>query len=207
MKFFSLLYQGTVHSAKEDKVIPAEEFSTLVSAYELLEKAKDDVIAYKKEAEEQNEKLKAEAEKEGFEKGLSHFNEQLVNFELELKKIRHEMNRLILPLALKAAKKIVAEELKIHPDRIVDIVLQTLAPVTQNHRIKIYVNKADKDILEREKPRIKEILDQVQSLSILERADVAPGGCVIETEAGIINASIDNQWRSLESAFEKYMKH
>jgi type III secretion protein L len=207
MKFFSLLHHETVHSAKGDKVIPAEEFSTLMSAFELIEKAKEDVIAYKKEAEEQNEKLKAQAEKEGFEKGLSHFNEQLVNFEIELKKVRHEMNRLILPLALKAAKKIVAEEIKLHPDRIVDIVLQTLSPVTQNHRIKIYVNKADKEILEQEKPRIKEILEQVESLSILERSDIAPGGCIIETEAGIINASIENQWRSLESAFEKYMKH
>jgi type III secretion protein L len=207
MKFFSLLYQGTVHTATDQKVIPAEEFSTLISAQEIVEKAKEDVERFKKEAEEETQKQREESKKEGFEEGLKQFNEQILAFEVELKKLRHEMNRLILPLALKAAKKIVAEELELHPERIVDIVIQTLTPVTQSHRIRIYVNKADKEILEAEKARIREILEQVESLSILERADVAPGGCIIETESGIINASIENQWRALETAFEKYMKH
>lgn len=116
------------------------------------------------------------------------------------------MNKLILPLALKAAKKIVAKELETKPETIVDIVLQALAPALQNHRITIWVSKADKEILETEKTRIKEKLEQVESLSIKERDDVAQGGCVIETESGIINASIDNQWRAIESAFDKYLK-
>ncbi len=75
--------------------------------------------------------------------------------------------------------------------------------MVQNHRFTIYVNKVDKEILEAEKPKIKKILEQVQVLTIQERSDIAPGGCVIETESGIINASL-NQWRALESAFEKY---
>ena len=63
-----------------------------------------------------------------------------------------------------------------------------------------------KEILEAEKPKIKSILEQVQVLTIQERNDIAPGGCIIETESGIINASIENQWRALESAFERYMR-
>ena len=35
---------------------------------------------------------------------------------------------------------------------------------------------------------------------------IEPGGCIIETEAGIINAQLENQWRSLENAFESFMK-
>jgi type III secretion protein L len=60
--------------------------------------------------------------------------------------------------------------------------------------------------LEANKPRIKEILEHIQTLSIKERHDITPGGCIIETETGIINASVENQWRALESAFERYMK-
>ncbi|MFS8563974.1 MAG: hypothetical protein LVR00_06540 [Rhabdochlamydiaceae bacterium] len=59
------------------------------------------------------------------------------------------MNQLILPLALKAAKKIVGKELETHPDAIVSIVMQALSPAMQNHRITIWINKADKDVLER----------------------------------------------------------
>ncbi len=207
MKFFSLIYQGDVHTATDEKVISAEDYSTLMRALEILEKAKEDADAFKKQTDKECETLRENAQKEGFETGLGSFNEHLLNFERELKKLRHEMMQQVLPLALKAAKKIVSRELKTHPDTIVDIVLQALAPITQNRRITIYVHKTDKEILEANKPRIKEILEQLESLSIQERADVAPHGCIIETESGIINASLENQWRALESAFAKYMNH
>lgn len=49
MKFFSLIYQGEIHPAEDEKVIPAEEFSTLMQASEILERAKEDAEQFKKE--------------------------------------------------------------------------------------------------------------------------------------------------------------
>ncbi len=206
MKYFSLIYQGDVHPAEEDKVIPAEEFSTLMEASEILKRAQEDIERFKQEAEEERRQLNEQAEREGFSEGLSKFNEHIIYFEKQLRLLRMELQKQILPLALKAAKKIVGEQLHLHPETIVEIVIQTLAPVTQNHRFTIYVNKVDKEILEAHRQQIKNILEQVQVLTIHERNDIAPGGCIIETESGIINATIENQWRALESAFDKYMK-
>jgi type III secretion protein L len=206
MKYFSLIYQGEIHPAEDEKVIPAEEFSTLMQASEILERAKEDVEQFKKKTEEESRKLKEKAQEEGFDEGLQKFNEHLIHFDRQIRLIRMDLQKQILPLALKAAKKIVGEQLNLHPETIVEIVIQTLAPVLQNHRITIYVNKVDKEILETQKPKIKSILEHVQVLTIQERNDVSPGGCIIETESGIINASIENQWRALESAFDKYMK-
>lgn len=207
MKFFSLLYKGDIHIAADQKVIPAEQFSLLLNGKEVLEKALEDAEKYKREVEKECESLKEKAKEEGFNEGLAKFNEHIMQFDKELKKIKHETQKAVIPIALKAAKKIVSKELELHPEAIVDIVLQALSPVKQNHKIRIYVNKADKEALESEKGRIKEVFEHLQALSILERADVSPGGCIIETESGIINASIENQWRALESAFERYMKH
>ena len=120
--------------------------------------------------------------------------------------MEHELQKTILPLALKAAKKIVGRELELKPETIVDIVRQTLKPVTQHHNIKIFVAKQDKEALEKEKKELRNILEHVQTFIIEEREDITPGGCIIETEAGIINASLENQWRALESAFETFMK-
>jgi type III secretion protein L len=206
MNFFSLIYQGEVHPSTEKKVIPAEDFSTLMEASEILNRAKEDVEHYKKKTEEECQQLKEKAKEEGFEEGLKKFNEQLLHFDKRLRLIQTDLQKQILPLALKAAKKIVGEQLNLNPETIVEIVIQTLTPVTQNHRFNIYVNKADKEVLEAQKPKIKNILDQVQTLTIQERNDITPGGCIIETETGIINASIENQWRALETAFEKYSR-
>ncbi|SRR5581483_9921301 len=204
MKFFSFIYQGEVHPSSEDKVIPAEDFSTLMEASELLKRAKEDAEHYKTQIEKECRELKEEAKEQGFSEGLVRFNDHLIHFDKQLQVIRMELQKQILPLALKAAKKIVGEQLSINPETIVEIVIQALSPVLQNHRFNIYVNKVDKEILEAQKPKIKNILEQVQVLTIQERNDIEPGGCIIETESGIINASIENQWRALESAFEKY---
>jgi type III secretion protein L len=206
MKFFSLIYQGEVHPEKDDKIIPSEDFSVLVQAHELLEKAKEDADKLHQKALAEAKRLKKQAQEEGFQEGLNTFNDQLLAFERSLRTIRLELQKEIIPLALKAAKKIVAAQLDLKPETIVDIVLQALSPVMEKHRFTIYVNKVDKETLEAHKPEIKKILEQVQVLSILERPDISPGGCIIETEGGIINATIENQWRALESAFAKYMK-
>jgi type III secretion protein L len=206
MKFFSLIYQGEVHPATEDKIVPAEDFSTLMEADEILRHAQEDAEDYKKQTEQECQQLKEEAEQAGFAEGLEQFNQHLMHFDKQLRLLKSDLQKQILPLTLKAAKKIVGEQLDLHPETIVEIVIQALAPITHHHRYTIYVNKADKEILEEHKPKIKQILEQVQILTIQERNDIAPGGCIIEWEGGILNVTLENQWRALESAFDKYTK-
>jgi type III secretion protein L len=206
MKFFSLFSQNEVHIAADQKVIPASEYSTLQTANDILKKVKHEAKDFKRAAVEEAEKTKELAFQEGFEEGLKSLNQHIIELDRELKEIRDEIHKKILPLSLKAARKIIGEELKLHPDRIVDIVMTALKPVTQHRKIVLYVNRSDLESLEKGKSRIKKIFENLDSFSIQERPDNEPGGCIIETEAGIINAQLDNQWRALESAFEAFMK-
>jgi len=114
--------------------------------------------------------------------------------------------KLIVDLALKAAKKIVGIELEQKPDTIIDIVSNTLKPVAQHEKITIFVHPQDIKILEENRPKLKAILEMAKSLSIEENADIKRGGCVVETEAGIINAELEHQWLALETAFKNLMK-
>jgi type III secretion protein L len=205
MKFFSLISNQEIKTSGE-KIIPAKEFSSLKKAEEILKQVKSESLEYKKKIAIECETLKESAFKQGFDEGLAKLNENILKLDKEINKFEEEMQKKILPIALKAAKKILGEELKLHPDRIIDIVIQALKPVTQHYKIKIFVNKQDLDILESSKEKIKAILEQVKTLSIVERDDIEPGGCIIETEAGIINAQLENQWRALEIAFENFMK-
>ncbi len=206
MKFFSLIYKGDVHSSDEEKIIPAEDYSTLMEASQILEKAREDASQFRQDIEKEAEERYKTAKAEGFQEGLNQFTEKLLWFDNELKKMRIDLQKQILPIALKAARKIVAKELEMHPEVIVDIVLQTLATVSQSKQITIFVSKTDREALEAAKPQLKNVMEQIESFTILDRADITPGGCIIETETGIINATYENQWRALETAFERYMK-
>jgi type III secretion protein L len=206
MKFFTLLSQKDVHIAPDQKIIPASECTVLQTADEILKTVKHEEMEYKRAALLEAEKIKERAFQEGFQDGLKSLDAHILSLDRELKEIREEVHKKILPLALKAARKIVGEELKLHPDRIVDIVITALKPVTQHRKIVLYVNRSDLESLEKEKSKIKKIFEHLDSFSLQERSDIEPGGCIIETEAGIINAQLENQWRALESAFESFMK-
>ena len=47
------------------------------------------------------------------------------------------------------------------------------------------------------------MLDGVKSFSILEDSGIEPGGCVIETNLGFIDAKISTKLKSIEEALRK----
>lgn len=205
-KFFSLIHEGAVHAAPKTKHIPASEFSVLQTAEEILQKVKSDALNYKKEVVAEAEKIKETANQEGFDQGFQKWLEHIAKLEEEIIKVRQDLEKQILPIAIKAAQKIVSKELEMFPNTIADIVASNLKAVAQHKQIAIYVSKKDFASVEAQRPRLKDLFEQLEVLSIRERADISPGGCVIETEGGIINAQIEGKWKILENVFEARMK-
>lgn len=205
-KFFSLIYGDQISLAPETKIIPAGSLSTLMDSEDVLEHIKDDAEKFRDETIKEAEKFKENAFKEGYEDGFKQWAEHVVKLEKEIENVHKELQDLIIPVALKAAKKIVGREIELNPEAIVDIVSSNLKAVSQHKKITIYVNKKDLDIIEKNRPRIKEVFESLESLSIRERNDIEPGGCIIETEIGIINGQMDHRWSILEKAFENLMK-
>jgi type III secretion protein L len=205
-KFFSLIRNGTLRLAPKTKIIPQSEIEAMLEGHEVLEKVKKDAEDYRLQIAKECEALKAQAQKEGFQEGFKQWAAQTALLEQEIIKVRGELEKFLVPVALKAAKKIVGREMELSDDAIVDIVSNTLKSVSQHKKITIYVNKKDLDALERNRSRMKEIFESLEVLSLRERNDIAPGGCIVETEGGIINAQLENQWRILENALEMLIK-
>lgn len=205
-KFFSLIYGEKNKIVPNKKIIPAEAIGVMLEAVEVLQHVKDDAEKYKLEIAHECERLKEHAQQEGFAEGYQKWAEHIAKVEEEIIKVRQDLEKMLIPVALKAAKKIVGREIELSEDTIVDIVSNSLKAVSQHKKITIYVNKKDLDPLEHGRPRLKEIFESLEVLSLRERADIVRGGCVIETEGGIINAQLENQWSALERAFTALIK-
>ena len=205
-KFFSLIKENAIHIAPKTKILPAKDFSALLNAAEVLELVQKDAESFKIEEFEEIEKIKLQAEKDGFELGFKSWAQAIGVLEEEIARVRAEVGKMIAPVALKAAKKIIGREIELSEDAIVDIVANSLKSVAQHKKITIYVNKKDLESLEKNRQRLRDLFENVESLSLRERNDIESGGCVIETEGGIINAQLENQWRVLEKAFETLLK-
>lgn len=201
-KYFSLIYGNTISQAPETKIIPADDFSKLLASEEVIANVLEEAQKYRKQVASECEELKEQAVKDGFKEGFEAWSKQLASLEQEIAKVQGDMQKLVMPISLKAAKKIVSSELALKPAAILEIVSTALKSVSQHKRIVIYVNQQDLATLEQNKNKIKDLFESLESLSIRERDDVEQGGCIIETEGGIINARLKDRWRNLEAAFE-----
>ncbi len=206
MSFFSLLYGDKIATAPSGKVVPAGEFSALIDGETLLNRIREETERYRREVADECERLKDEAEKVGLQQGLDAWSEQVALLEQEIERVNERVAKRVLPIALKAAEKIVGREMSMNDETIADIVKNSLRSVVEHQRITIYCNKEDLPALEKYKEDLKGMFDRLESLMVVDRDDVQQGGCVIETEAGIINAQWDNQWDALKRAFDTILK-
>lgn len=199
---FTILDKVDVLPPLNCKRIPAEDFGKLVNSQELVSRVVQEALLYKKDIVKECEDIKARAVREGFDEGYRAWADMVRVLEKEVQLVREELQKSVMSVALKAAKKIVASELVTRPEAIVDIVMSTLKTVAQHKKIVVYVNKKDYDAVEKGKSRLKSIFEELETFSLRERDDIEPGGCIIETEGGIINARLEDRWRTLEAAFE-----
>jgi type III secretion protein L len=204
-KLFSLIHDKKIHIAPKTKIIPADIISSVLEAQKVTEMVKDDAHHYRKEVMEECEKIKEKADKEGFEYGFSQWLSKIAELEEEIKRVRKDSEKMIIPIALKAARKIIGRELETSHTTIVDIITTSLKAVAQHKKVTIYVNRKEFEVIEKQREKIKGVFENLEALSIRPGEEVKEGGCIIETEAGIINAQLENQWMILENAFQKLM--
>lgn len=205
-KFFTFIHGGNVTVAPQTKIIPQEDFSELLTGQELLVKVQKDAEEYRVSVVKEAEKIKEKAQQEGFEEGLKQWANQLVLLENEIEKVHSELAQLVLPVALKAAKKIIGREIEVSETAVIDIISNSLKSVAHHKVIKLYVCREDFPKLDKNKEQLKKIFDNLEALMIIERQDVKQGGCIIETEGGIINAQLENLWQILDDAFQALIK-
>lgn len=204
MKLFKLPSGASYYG--DEKVIDHTALGTLIDLENLIEDAKTELESLKKEfihiQEQEIEKKKEDA----YLEALTIFNQHVFALDAEFKTLKTHLLKQVLPLALNAAKKIVGQELKSHPETIISIIQKELKACASCRKVRLVVSKEDKDLVQEHKALLKANLDQIETFAIEDSDDISKGSCMILTEAGNINASLDLQWKALEEAFRRFMK-
>ena len=118
----------------------------------------------------------------------------------ERKNIIKDAESEILRLSLRVAEQIIRSEVSLHRDVCLNIVTEAIGRVSDREQIIVRVNR---EYWKRYKDRLAGMLDGVKSLSILEDSNIEPGGCIIETNLGFVDARIATKIKSIEEALHK----
>jgi len=193
------------------KVISGEAYEAKAEAQTILERAQADAERMITDAHEEAERIKAEAYDEakstgydeGRQQGIAEFSELVADFARRMRQIEDQAIPQLRDLALKIARKILGRELEFHPDAVIDIVKQALTEKARLRReVFLRVNPEDLAMIREHKADLVEVLSRCKEIGLREDPDVTRGGCIIETDAGIIDAQLETQL----AVFERVLK-
>ncbi|MBI5747386.1 MAG: hypothetical protein HZA13_10350 [Nitrospirae bacterium] len=161
-------------SGQDDKALSAEK-EAFQQGYEAGEKAGVEAARKKLEGAINGIVLLIE--------GLKDLNRQIYE-EGEMK---------IVALAICIAEKVIHSELKQNPEIIVNVVRAALKKVLDREMLTIKVNPKDFEVLNRYRPELIASTNEKRGLTIEWDDSIMPGGCMIETNHGEVDARIDKQ--------------
>lgn len=179
----------------------------------ILEEAKAKAAAIENEAQQKAAQLENEAKSRGFEEGreegfkrgeeeVRRLIERLhviLNAAIDKRQeiIDHTESQLI-DLVLLIARKVVKLLSETEKGIVVENVKQALSKVKGETEIVIKVNTRDLDIATRHKKEFIAAVESLKNVRIEEDSRVDPGGCIIETSFGSIDARIQRQLGIIE---------
>ena len=123
------------------------------------------------------------------------------------RRIHHSHHSDAVRLAVSLAQKIIHHELEDSPEASVPLLRQALGMVTDQHNIKIKVHPKDEQIVRSILAQETSAGDREENFSIAFDRSLKSGGCLIETDYGVIDARIDNQLAVVENILKRQCAH
>lgn len=114
----------------------------------------------------------------------------------------HETEQEMVALVLDIARKVIKTEVKQNPEVIVEMIRHAMRRVVDKDSIRIRVSPEDVGVVREQREDLLRILDGIRHLEIDDDRRIGRGGCVIETNAGTIDARVETQFEEVEEALK-----
>lgn len=199
--------QNKTEEARQAKQQAEEERTRIV------EEATRDADNMRREANEETDRIRREAYEEGFKAGheegyaggkpeVERLIDQLhhiIDKTLEKRnEIIEQSETQLINLVLLIAKKVVKVISENQKNVVINNVIQALRKLKSRGEVLIKVNLDDVELTTEHVKDFMRMVDNVQSVTVVEDSTVDKGGCVIETDFGEIDARISSQLQEIE---------
>jgi type III secretion protein L len=185
-------------------ILPAREYAALVEAEGLIEAARAEAERIRREAEEEYARRRAEGYETGLEKGKAEIAERMVDYMGRSAAYFSKVEGVLIDVVMRAARRVIGE---FDQKEVVERVVRRALEATRNEgHVTVRVAPALADDL---KSRIGNILGEfpkVEFLEVVPDSRVPEGGCILETELGFVDASLETQFKAIEKALVNSMK-
>lgn len=159
-------------------------------------------------AQEEAVQIKEAAYQEGYNQGLENAKNDIVAFKSNIGAFMNSEKRVfdaiapdIIEISLQIAKKIIKHEVQVDPQIVIDTVLDVLSNIPKNEpKLTLLVNPVQSQYIKDNLPDKLTLLGVESKLNIVSDETVSEGGCILQTNNGIVDASIEAQLDIIQNA-------
>ena len=159
-------------------------------------------------AQEEALQIKDSAYQEGFNAGIQQAQADLENFRNVLgafmgadERVFGEIAPHLYEMAMDIAKKIIKTEVKADPEIVLNTIMDVLKTLSKNEpKIILRINPVQVQYIKDTLPEQIRLLGMDTKLSILSDESITEGGCIVQTNNGLVDASIEAQLDIVQTA-------
>ena len=156
-------------------------------------KAGQRIEAGRREVMEMLEAAELAGQKDGFAQA-EHMRDEIAGLEQRMLK---EVEGEVVRAAFRVARELLTAEMASREDAVVDVACTALSAAKQARDINLRAHPQDVPQLRAHKEKLVSVLGRARDLEIREDRRVRPGGVLIETESGVIDAQVQTQLEEL----------
>ncbi len=162
-------------------------------------------------AREEADSIREAANKEGYQEGINRAAEDILQVKESLKeflKAPQEVFEYIAPdileISLEIAQKIIKDEVTQNPQIVLDKITEILKTLSKEEpKVTIRVNPSQLSIAKQAVPAMLETAGLEAKIVVLPDETVTEGGCIISTNNGVIDATIESQIAIIKEALKE----
>ncbi len=123
----------------------------------------------------------------------------LSGFAQQRRELVHELQPYAVRIAVEVARRIVRRELRTDPGLITRTVASALEQVAAESRVHVRVHPLDARLLQDTIRDIVSASDEAAAVEIVPDGSVEQGGCVVESDRGIVDARLRTQFEAMQT--------
>lgn len=172
----------------------------------ILEEAREEAKKIKSEAretlaqvQEEMERSRKQGDQRGYQEGMARALEYLNKLYALRDKMFEDIEPQVVKLSFSIAEKILGQQIQENDKTILGIVKQALDSAI-GYKILVKLNPADYTQIKSQESLLLAKVEPSRTISFREDESVKPGGCIVESEIGAIDAQLDTQLNAIKKA-------
>jgi len=185
---------------------------------EILNRSLDEANKIVEKAHNEAGAIRDQARKEGFDKGreegyssgladakpvIETFNALIKELTTIRKEFYAQAEREMIDLVLSVAHTVMGIEVERDPALVQNVILKAVEQIRVREKISIRINQDDMAQAEKTLPEITKIVGDTEKVSFRSDPYITRGGCMVETNIGMIDARLESQLNAIRKTFKR----